>query len=101
VYITVIWGKTPCKNASHFHPKQGNLLRRNNFTGLYKALHSQYKTGWRSAEKKSTISSNMLLLGSVTMISMVTTIRTEDRRIGHYQGVIFWYATTYTIWEPC
>jgi hypothetical protein len=37
---------------AYLHPRQGNLLQRNNFSAVYKTSLSLHKIGWRSAEKK-------------------------------------------------
>jgi hypothetical protein len=45
------WGRTPCKKWADLHPRQGNLLQRNNFSAGLQNLSSLHKIGWRSAEK--------------------------------------------------
>jgi hypothetical protein len=38
--LQTFWAKNPCKKPADLHPRQGNLLHRNIFTGLNKtSLH--------------------------------------------------------------
>jgi hypothetical protein len=56
------WKEHLVKNLADLHPRQGNLLQRNHFSGVYKtSLHFAKYTGRRSAEKIIPFS-NMLLL---------------------------------------
>jgi hypothetical protein len=52
VQKTFLAEKNLCKKSADLHPRQGNLLQRNSFTGLTKtSLYVQHKIGWRPAEK--------------------------------------------------
>jgi hypothetical protein len=45
-------GKHIIRKSADFHPRQGNLLQRNNLSGAFKtSLHFTKYLGWRSAEK--------------------------------------------------
>jgi hypothetical protein len=38
--LQIFFGKEPCKKSADLHPRQGNLLQRNNFSVVYKtSLH--------------------------------------------------------------
>jgi hypothetical protein len=44
--------ETHCKKMADLHPRQGNLLQRNNFSAVCKtSLHFAKYVGWRPAEK--------------------------------------------------
>jgi hypothetical protein len=43
--------RTPCKRLADLHPRQGNLLQREQFFIGLQNLSSLHKIGWRSAEK--------------------------------------------------
>jgi hypothetical protein len=48
----ILGERTPCKKLADLHPRQGNLLQRNNFSVVYvQNLSSLHKIGWRPAEK--------------------------------------------------
>jgi hypothetical protein len=49
-------GKNTLEKSADLHPRQGNLLQWNIFTGLNEtSLYYIHKIGWRPAEKKSPI----------------------------------------------
>jgi hypothetical protein len=60
--LQTLLAKNPCKKSADVHPRQGNLLHWNIFTGLYKNLSSLHKIGWRPAEKNSPVFFNMRVL---------------------------------------
>jgi hypothetical protein len=63
--LQIFFGETtPCKKSADLHLRQANLLQRNNFSGVCKTSLHLTKLGWRSAEKKFSLFSNMLLLAS-------------------------------------
>jgi hypothetical protein len=38
--VNIFWERTPCKKSADLHPRQGNLLQRNNISAVYKtSLH--------------------------------------------------------------
>jgi hypothetical protein len=44
--LQTFWAKNPCKKSAYLHPRQGNLLQWNIFTGLNKtSLHLTKKGG--------------------------------------------------------
>jgi hypothetical protein len=57
--LQTFWAKkNPCKKSADLHPRQGNLLHWNIFTGLNETSLLQV-IGWRPAEKKSPVFFNM------------------------------------------
>jgi hypothetical protein len=63
------WHKKPCKKAADLHPRQGNLLQRNIFTGLNETSLFKTQNRLETICKKSPL---FQYASSSTKISMVS-----------------------------